>query len=115
MGGAMEMEWDALKVNPERLDEELRALGIGAYAGLSTGGGKVRVHLVGEWTEADQATIRAAVERHDPAEKSRRQQAVEARQAALAALRKPWQAWTGDDKDAFLRLAAAEWGLIPEE
>lgn len=115
MGEVIDLVVSRLGVNPERLAEELAGLGIAAYRGVSTGGGSVRVHVVPGLSDADRAAIRAAVARHDPTVPSREQRAAAARQAALAALRRPWPAWTDADKDAFLRVLAAEWGLIPEE
>lgn len=108
MGGAMAMEWDVLRVNAELLDEELKALGLACYAGLSTGGGKVRVHLAGEWTKADEEKIFEAVRVHKPDELSKRERRERDRRDLAAGLAKPWASWTDADKDRFLRLLAQE-------
>lgn len=115
MDGVIDLVVERADANPERLAEELAGLGIAAYRGVSTGGGRVRVHVAPGLPDAGRAAIRAAVERHDPARQSHQQQVAAARRAALDGLRKAWPEWTGADKDTFLRLLAAEWGLIPEE
>jgi hypothetical protein len=115
MAGVIDLVVERSEVNPERLAEELAALGIAAYRGVSTGGGRVRVHVAPGLSEADRAAIRSAVLRHNRAAQSAQQKAAAARGAARAGLRKAWPAWTDADKDVFLRLLAAEWELIPEE
>lgn len=115
MAGVIDLVVERGEVNPERLAEELAALGIAAYRGVSTGGGRVRVHVAPGLPEADRAAIRSAVLRHDRAVLSAQQKVAAVRGAARTGLRKAWPAWTGADKDAFLRLLAAEWDLIPEE
>lgn len=70
-------------INPERLDEDLRALAISGYDGLSMTGHKVWLHVKPNTPADDVRRLQAAVDSHDPAQRSSQQ----ADRALLAARR----------------------------
>lgn len=112
MAGLIELTFEKAAVNATLLHEELRAALGSGFVGLSLSrGGEVRVHVLDSLPAAERERIEGLVAAHDAAKRSAAQQAQAARDAALTALRKPWSAWSGADKDALLRVIAQDMGI----
>ncbi len=112
MAGLIELSYEKAAVNAPLLHEELRAALGSGFVGISlSGGGRVRVHVLDTLPSAERERIAGLVAAHDASQRTAAQQAEAAREAALSALRKPWAAWSGADKDALLRLLAQDLGI----
>ncbi len=84
------------RVNVEALDETLRtALGEG-FAGLTTGSGRVVLHVAENTPPEVIGQARGMVSRHDPTQFSTRQQAEQQRRARLQRAREQYR---GSDLD----------------
>jgi hypothetical protein len=111
----IELSFDKAQVNPERLHEELAAVVGSDLVGVSAGGGRVRLHLAADPSDAIRTALAVLVAEHDAGQLTAIQQARLDRETRRAALRKAWSAWTAADKDDLLRLLAEEWNLVEEE
>ncbi len=65
------------RVNPARLDEEMRAAFGGRIQGISTGPHSIRVHFQEEPSGEDEALAQAVLDAHDPEALSAAQQACQ--------------------------------------
>jgi hypothetical protein len=111
MAGLIELVYEKSAVNPALLHEELAAALGSKLAGISTGQGTVRVHVLNTIQDAQRALIEPIVQAHDAKKLTARQQAEADQVAKMDALRKPWATWTTDDKDSLLRLLAENLGI----
>jgi len=111
MAGLIELAYENSAVNPALLHEELEAALGNKLAGISTGQGKVRVHVLDTIQDAERALIEPIVQAHDAKKLTARQQAEADQAAKREALRKPWATWTATDKDDLLRLLAETMGI----
>jgi hypothetical protein len=113
MGAIIDLTYDKVSVNPARLREELAAVLGSQFVGLSTGpDSQVRVHIQDSMKQADRDKIGPIVAAHDANQLTAAQQAEMDRAAALETLRKPWAEWTPEDQAQFLKILAAQAGLI---
>lgn len=111
MAGMIDLTFERKNLNLALLHEELLALLGPKLVGVSQDGRGVRVHLLDSTTPDERKAAGEIVARHDDSRFTAEQQMQRERQAALAALRKPWAQWTPADKDALLRLLAGDLGL----
>lgn len=84
------------RVNVEALDEALRTALGEAFAGLTTGGGRVVLHVAENTPPEAISQARSMVNRHDPAQLSTRQRAEQQRKARLQQAREQYR---GSDLD----------------
>lgn len=113
MGKMVELTYEKSPVNTAKLHEELAAALGEQFGGISTGKGKVRVHIQEDMPQAKQDLIASIVAAHDASKLSAAQQADADRAAQLEALSKPWAEWTAQDQADFVRILAEQMGLIP--
>jgi hypothetical protein len=109
----MDLIYEKASFNPAKLHEELAGVFGVKFVGISASRGQVRVHLMDDTPKDMQDQVGLIVAAHDAALLTAAQQAEVDQQAALDALRKPWDEWTAQDQSNFLRILAAQAGLIP--
>lgn len=80
-------------INPEKADEDLRALIGDEYLGMSTHQDVIVVHLSDQAGDAAKASVLAYFEQHDPTAKSAAEQTREDKAEA-------WGRWKSADLDA---------------
>jgi len=113
MATVVDLVYEKSPVNLARLNEELAAALGEKFAGVSGGPGGLRVHIQDDMPLALQDQIAPLIQAHDATKLTAAQQAEVNREAALDALRKPWDQWTAQDQADFLRILAEQAGLIP--
>jgi hypothetical protein len=111
MAGLIEFTYEKEAINPALLHEELATVLGSKLAGISTGQGRVRVHVLDTIQDAERALIEPIVLAHDAKKLTARQQAEADQAAKMNALSKPWASWTAVDKDELLRLVAEKMGI----
>jgi hypothetical protein len=111
MAGLIELVYEKSAVNPALLHEELAVALGNKLAGISTGQGKVRVHVLDTIQDAERALIEPIILAHDSKKLTAGQQAEADQAAKMNALSKPWASWTAVDKDELLRLLAEKLGI----
>jgi len=113
MANIVELKFEKLPVNVDKLHEELAATLGEKFSGVSTGNGQVRVHFQDDMPQAQQNLIVSIVAAHDAYKLTAALQAEADCVAKLDALRKPWAEWTTQDQADFVRILAERMGLIP--
>lgn len=105
------LEFERADTNIALLHEQLKAVLGDNCTGVSTGNGRVRVHILPDTPPEVRDLAGPVVTAHDPAARTPAQQKETEREALLGALRKPWATWTPLEKDRFLCLLAERLGI----
>lgn len=103
----IDLEFIKSPVNIDKLHEDLSAAFNKVFIGVTVSADQVRIHVTDAITQAERDQIGLLVLMHDAALLTAAQQAAKDRAVLWASLQKPWDTWTPQDKDNFLRLLSA--------
>ncbi len=103
----IDLEFIKSPVNIDKLHEDLSAVFNMVFIGVTLSADQVRIHVTDAITQAERDQIGLLVLTHDAAILTAAQQAAQDRAVLWASLQKPWDTWTPQDKDDFLRLLSA--------